>query len=81
MFKKLIVITATALFAAAATAATTADVFATLDTDLNGSISMEEASVMPNLAEQWKSLDADANGELSAEEFAKFEAAESVSKG
>lgn len=78
MFKKLIVTTAIALFA---TTTIAAGVFGTLDTDLNGSISMEEAAVMPNLTEQWKVLDADANGELSAEEFTKFEAAESAPKG
>lgn len=75
MSKKLIAIAVASLFA---TAATAADVFATLDTDSSGAISKEEAAVMPNLADQWEALDADASGELSAEEFAKYQAAEKL---
>ncbi|WP_456404128.1 hypothetical protein [Thiolapillus sp.] len=74
MSKKIIVAVLGALFTVAATAG---DVFTTLDADLNGSISKDEASAMPSLAEQWKELDADGSGDLSAEEFAVYEKAES----
>lgn len=73
MSKKIIVAVVGALFAVTATAA---DVFATLDADLDGVISKDEASAMPSLAEQWKALDTDASGDLSAEEFAVYEKTE-----
>jgi hypothetical protein len=74
MSKKLIVAAVIALFAGAATAA--GGVFATLDTDMNGAVSKDEASAMPSLTEQWETLDADGNGELSTEEFAAYVAEE-----
>ena len=70
MSKKIIVAVLGVFFAVAATAG---DVFTTLDADMNGAISKDEASAMPSLAEQWKELDADASGDLSAEEFAVYE--------
>ncbi|VAW88383.1 hypothetical protein MNBD_GAMMA18-1793 [hydrothermal vent metagenome] len=74
MSKKLIVAAVIAMFAGAATAA--GDVFATLDTNINGAISKDEAYAMPSLTEQWGTLDVDGNGELSAEEFAAYVAEE-----
>ncbi|MCF6355448.1 MAG: hypothetical protein L3J26_10195 [Candidatus Polarisedimenticolaceae bacterium] len=73
MSKKLIAAAVVALFAGTATAG---GVFATLDTDMNGAVSKDEASAMSSLTEQWETLDADANGELSAEEFATYAAEE-----
>lgn len=73
MSKKVIVAALSALFAVSANAG---DVFSKLDTDKNGSLSKDEASALPSLAEQWKELDADASGDLSAEEFAAYEKAE-----
>ncbi|HID44801.1 MAG TPA: calmodulin [Chromatiaceae bacterium] len=70
MSKKIIVVVLGAFFTVAATAG---DVFTTLDADMNGAISKDEASAMPSLSEQWKELDADASGDLSAEEFAGYE--------
>ena len=69
MSKKIIVAVLGAFFAVAATAG---DVFTTLDADMNGAISKDEAAAMPSLAEQWKQLDTDASGDLSAEEFAVY---------
>lgn len=75
MSKKIIVAVLGAFFVVAATAG---DVFTTLDADLNGAISKDEASAMPSLAEKWKELDVDASGDLSAEEFAIYEKDEAM---
>lgn len=51
--------------------------FATLDTDMNGSISFEELQVaLPDVTEdQFASYDTDGNGELSEEELAAVSSA------
>ncbi len=72
MSKKMLVLILGTLFA---TAASAADLFATLDTDQNGAISKDEASALPSLVEQWSALDTDASGDLSSEEFAVYQAA------
>ena len=76
MSKKLLIIALAALtysVVAAADVFKTADAFKTIDADRSGSISTDEATVLPGLTEQWTALDTDANGELSVEEFAKFQ--------
>jgi len=78
MSKKIIVAVLGAFFAVAATAG---DVFTTLDADMNGAISKDEAAAMPSLAEQWKQLDTDASGDLSADEFAAYEKSEKDAAG
>jgi hypothetical protein len=64
----------------AETAAVAAPEFATVDTDVNGTVSLVEAQVAyPALtAEEFAKVDADANGELTAEEFAALVAAEAA---
>jgi len=47
--------------------------FESLDVDGNNSISMEEASKLPELMSQFKELDVNKDGELSVEEFAAAE--------
>lgn len=49
------------------------DTYAALDADQSGTLSAEEAEVIPALTENWETLDIDASGELDAEEFAAFE--------
>ncbi|KPH56996.1 calmodulin [Pseudoalteromonas porphyrae] len=56
---------------AASSAAFAAVTFESFDTDGNGAISKEEASVNTRLVEIFADLDTDQNGELSKEEFAK----------
>ncbi|WP_456373032.1 hypothetical protein [Thiolapillus sp.] len=73
MSKKIVLAILGSLFAAGSVAG---GAFAALDRDLNGSISKQEASAIPSLADQWDSLDKDASGDLSKEEFAAFESAE-----
>ncbi len=53
-----------------------ADTYAALDADGSGTLSIEEAEVIPSLTENWETLDADASGELDIEEFAAFELVE-----
>ncbi|WP_462156810.1 EF-hand domain-containing protein [Pseudoalteromonas sp. GB56] len=57
---------ATAAFALDAT-------FESVDLDSNNSISMEEASKLPELMSQFKELDVNTDGELSRDEFAAAE--------
>ena len=45
------------------------ETFASLDTDQNGSLTMEEASKLKGLAEKFAEVDADADGALSLAEF------------
>lgn len=47
--------------------------FETLDTDANGSISVEEASANPALHARWQELDGDKNNQLDKSEFSAFE--------
>ncbi|MEO2268831.1 calmodulin [Pseudoalteromonas pernae] len=47
--------------------------FESVDLDSNNSISMEEASKLPELMSQFKELDVNTDGELSREEFAAAE--------
>ena len=47
--------------------------FKTLDTDMNGSISAEEAANNEMLTKEWSKLDADNSGGLEEAEFARFE--------
>ena len=73
MSKKIVLAILGTLFTASSIAG---GAFAALDRDLNGSISKQEASAIPSLADQWDSLDKDASGDLSKEEFAAFESAD-----
>ncbi len=50
--------------------------FNLVDTDQNGSISKEEAAVMPALSKQWSDYDSNTDGKLDEAEFARFELAE-----
>ena len=45
--------------------------FSDLDTDKNGFISVQEASVSPALAEKFNELDTDHDGQLSEAEFSQ----------
>jgi hypothetical protein len=47
--------------------------FATYDTNQDGSISAEEASVDAELSKNWSTIDADENGMVDAAEFSAFE--------
>ena len=67
----------TALFALGLTGAAMAQAatdFASVDTDLNGAISLTEAqAAWPELTEEaFTAADADGNGELSAEEYEAY---------
>lgn len=73
----------TALFAlglSGAAMAQAATDFASVDTDLNGSVSLTEAQVAwPDLTEEaFTAADTDGNGELSAEEYEAFVTASAV---
>jgi Ca2+-binding EF-hand superfamily protein len=48
--------------------------FATLDTNQDGSISAEEASMDSELSKNWSTIDADESGSVDATEFSAFEA-------
>ena len=72
MSKKIVPAILSTAFAASSIAG---GAFTALDRDLNGTISKQEASAVPSLAEQWNSLDKDGSGELSKEEFQAFEKA------
>jgi len=66
--------TALALIALASSSAFAAGVsFESFDTDGNGAITQEEASVNTQLVKIFADLDTDKNGELSKEEFSKVQ--------
>ncbi|CAM4381070.1 EF-hand domain-containing protein [Pseudoalteromonas ostreae] len=66
--------TALAIFALAASSTAFAAVnFDTFDTNGDGVISQQEASVNAQLVEIFADLDTDQNGELSKEEFARVQ--------
>lgn len=69
--KKIVLTSLFALGLSGAAMAQAATDFASVDTDLNGSISLSEAQVAwPDLTpEAFAAADVDANGELSAEEY------------
>jgi hypothetical protein len=69
--KKIIVSSLVVLGLSTAAFAQAATDFASVDTDLNGSVSLTEAQVAwPDLTEEaFTAADTDANGELSAEEY------------
>jgi hypothetical protein len=69
--KKIIVSSLVVLGLSTAAFAQAATDFASVDTDLNGSVSLSEAQVAwPDLTEEaFTAADTDANGELSAEEY------------
>lgn len=76
MLNKLIIATVSSL---AAISASAENIFTSLDANVDGAISKEEASFMPDLVKQWDVLDADTNGELNIDEFSSYSASEIVS--
>lgn len=69
--KKIVLTSLFAIGLSSAALAQAATDFASVDTDANGSISLEEAQVAwPDLTEEaYKAADTDGNGELSVEEY------------
>ncbi len=51
-----------------------------LDINQDGTISQEEAAVMPGVNEKWTELDVNADGKLDEAEFAKLEFLDTKSK-
>lgn len=47
--------------------------FSQLDADGDGAISLEEATVDPNVADAWGSIDANQDGKLESAEFSAYE--------
>ncbi len=72
MFKKL-TLTALVVIFSGATIAADSDLYKKIDTDNDGTINKEEASVIPILSEKWIELDENTDGKLDQAEFAKFE--------
>ncbi|VAW89062.1 hypothetical protein MNBD_GAMMA18-1535 [hydrothermal vent metagenome] len=46
--------------------------FANLDTDRNGTLSVEEAAANQQLAQEWRNLDTNSDGLLEEAEFSRF---------